>query len=220
MVHSRSNTQFDCTEVSANLKQGAHVHQPTADAVSQARVQPYDAASGNHRQLFPPYWGPPAWQRGGKTRVSITSYCRAEYKAVYQAPAPHNTCGSCWLRTAPQFYHDMRGEGESRVTSKLKQGAHIHQPTAWSLPHARVQRYYAGSGSYGQLFRHYWGSPAWHSRRSVTGENLCISCRGESFKCQHHTTHVGDVAGNRTVVLPRHARGRRIKSLVYVCPLL
>ena len=23
-------------------------------------------------------------------------YCRGECKAVYQALAPHNTCGSCW----------------------------------------------------------------------------------------------------------------------------
>ena len=75
-----------------------------------------------------------------------------------------------------------------RVTSKLKQGAHIHQPTAWPLPHACAQPYHAGSGSQGQLFSPYRGSSAWHSRRSVTGES-----RGESFKCQLHTTHVGAV---------------------------
>ena len=50
----------------------------------------------------------------------INPYCRGECKAVYQAPAPHNTCGSCWLETAQQFYHDMRGEDGSRVTSKLR----------------------------------------------------------------------------------------------------
>ena len=71
----------------------------------------------------------------GKTRVSKTPYCRRECKAVYEAPAPHDTCRSCWLGTAQQFYHDMRGEGGSRVTSKLKQGAHIHQPTA--IDHSR-----------------------------------------------------------------------------------
>ena len=65
----------------------------------------------------------------------------------------------------------MRGEGRSRVTSKLKQGAHIHQPTAWPLPHACLQPYHAGSGSHGQLFRPHWGSSAWHSCRPVTGEN-------------------------------------------------
>ena len=63
-------------------------------------------------------------------------YCRGECKAVYQVLAPHNTCGSCWLGTVQQFYHDMRGEGGSRVTSKLKQGAHIHQ--THDLPSLRM----------------------------------------------------------------------------------
>ena len=67
----------------------------------------------------------------------------------------------------------MRGEGGSRFTSKLKQRAHIHQPTAWPLLHSCAQPYHAGSGSHGQLFCPYWGSSAWHSRRSVTGENPC-----------------------------------------------
>ena len=86
------------------------------------------------------------------------AYCRSECKAVYQASAPHNTCGSCWLGTAQQFYHDMRGEGGSRVTSKLKPGAHIHQPTTWSLPHEQAQPYHTGSGSHGHLFRQLFGA--------------------------------------------------------------
>ena len=40
----------------------------------------------------------------------------------------------------------------------LKQGAHIHQLTAWPVPHARAQPYHPGVGSHGQLFRPYWGS--------------------------------------------------------------
>ena len=42
--------------------------------------------------------------------------------------------------------------------TNLKQGAHIHQPKAWSVPHARAQPYHPGSVSHGQLFRPYWGS--------------------------------------------------------------
>ena len=49
--------------------------------------------------------------------------------------------------------------------TNLKQGAHIHQPTAWPVPYAYAQSYHPGSGSHGQLFRPYWGSSAWHSRR-------------------------------------------------------
>ena len=87
------------------------------------------------------------WQRGKAVAIGVMNgenpclqnpYCRGECKAVYQALAPHNTYGSCWLGTVQQFYHDMRGEGGSRVTSKLKQGAHIHQPTALPLPHAHA----------------------------------------------------------------------------------
>ena len=55
-------TQFDCIETSANLKQRAHIHQPTDGLVPHACTQPYHAGSGSHRQLFRPYWGPPSWQ--------------------------------------------------------------------------------------------------------------------------------------------------------------
>ena len=34
--------------------------------------------------------------------------------------------GAVRWEPAEQFYHDMRGEGGSRVTSKLQQGAHSH----------------------------------------------------------------------------------------------
>ena len=57
----------------------------------------------------------------------------------------------------------MRVEGGSRVTSKLKQGAHIHQPTAWQLRHACAQPYQVAVATM-----------AWHSRRSVKGENQCF----------------------------------------------
>ena len=105
-----------------------------------------------------PFWGSPAWQSRRVNERGKNASQKPFTAEVYvcQAPTPHNTCGSCWLGTAQQFYHDMRGEGGSRVTSKLKQGAHIHQPTASPLPHA-------GSGSHGQLFRPYWRSSAWHS---------------------------------------------------------
>ena len=40
-----------------------------------------------------------------------------------------------------------------KYSANLKQGAHIHQPTAKPTPHAWAQQYHAGSGSYRQLFR-------------------------------------------------------------------
>ena len=59
-------------------------------------------------------------------------------------------------------------------SANLEQGVHTHQPTAWPVPHACAQPHHAGSGSHGQLPRPNWGSSAWHSRRSVNGENPCF----------------------------------------------
>ena len=65
--------------------------------------------------------------------------------------------------------------GPSDCKTNLKQGAHIHQPTVWAVPHACAQPYYPGSGSHGQLFRPYWGSSALHSRRvNEQGKSPCI----------------------------------------------
>ena len=63
-------------------------------------------------------------------RATISGAVAATDKKPRYCRGPHNTCRSCWLGTAQQFHHDMRGEGGLRVTSKVKQGAHIHQPTA------------------------------------------------------------------------------------------
>ena len=59
-------------------------------------------------------------------------------------------------------------------SANLEQSAHTHQPTAWPVPHACAQPHHAGSSSHGQLYRPNWGSSAWHSRRSVSGENSCF----------------------------------------------
>ena len=74
--------------------------------VPHACAQPHHAGSSSHR-----HWGSEAWE-SPCLRKPLTS-CRGECKAVYQVPAPHNTCGSCWLGTARQFSHDMRGKGGS-----------------------------------------------------------------------------------------------------------
>ena len=61
-----------------------------------------------------------------------------------------------------------------RTLIRLKQGAHIHQPTAWPVPHACAQPYHSGSGSHGQLFR-----PFAHQHciavGSLNGENPRVS---------------------------------------------
>ncbi|CAH3021380.1 unnamed protein product, partial [Porites evermanni] len=116
------------------------------EAISRGQWQPQAAVSP---LLGPTSAAKPLVNERGKP--ASQKPLKDECKAVCQAPAPHGTYGSCWLATAQQFYHDMGGEGGSRV----KQGGHIHQPTAWPLPHACAQPYHTGSGSHGQLFRSY-----------------------------------------------------------------
>ena len=77
---------------------------------------------------------------------------------------------------------------------------YLHQPTAGPVPHARAQPLHAGSGSHRQLFRPYWGPPAWLSRwvkeqgkpasqKPLTAEESAK----QSTKRQLHTTYVGAV---------------------------
>ena len=48
------------------------------------------------------------------------------------------------------------------------------QQTGALLTELTRQRSNLGSGSHGRLFRPYWGSSAWHSRRPMNGENPSI----------------------------------------------
>ena len=96
---------------------------------------------------------------------------------------------------------------------------------AWPVPHACAQPYHPDSDSHGQLVCPYWGSSAWHSRRvSERGKSPCIKDPLLSRWVQStpvsasSTQHMWKLlAGNRTALLPRHARGRRIRSYPDVC---
>ena len=100
------------------------------------------------------------------------------------------------------------------VKTNLKQGAHIHQPKARLVPHAFAQPYHPGSDSHRQLFRPYWGSSAWHSRRvHERGKSPCIKDpllprRVQSTPVSASSTqHMWELlAGNCTALLAQHAR--------------
>ena len=84
-----------------------------------------------------------------------------------------------------------------QTKTNLKQGAHVHQPTVWTVPHACTQPYHPGSGS-----QTAWGSSIWHSTPLSASS----------------TQHILELlAGNRTAVLPRHAQGRRIRGYPDLC---
>ena len=101
---------------------------------------------------------------------------------------------------------------------------YLHQPKAGPVPLALPQPFHAGGGSHRHLSRAYWGPPAWQSRwvnergkpasqKPLNPEDWVRSCLpGASY-----TQHMWELlAGNRTVVLPRHARGRWITSYQYI----
>ena len=84
--------------------------------------------SDSHRQLFRPYWGPPVWH---------SHWVKEQGKPTSQKPlTAEKQSIKCQLYTThvgavgwelhSRFHHDMRGEGRSQITSKSKQGAHIH----------------------------------------------------------------------------------------------
>ena len=111
-------------------------------------------------------------------------------------------------------------------SANLKQGAHIHQPTAGQyLTHAHnhiTQAVAAMDGCFTLIGAHQQGKAI----RSMNGENPCLKDPllprrvQSSLLSASSTQHMWELlAGNRTAVLPRHAWGRRI-MLVYVCPLL
>ena len=136
----------------------------------------------------------------------------------------YTTRGSCWLGTAQQFHHDMRGEGGSQKPVNQSKGHTYTNPRPrYYLMHVHSHIMRAGGQPWAAVSPILeLNSMAWPlvSDKGNLGKNT-LSYRGESFKCQFHTTHVGAIGpGNCTAALPRHAWGRQITGLVYVCPLL
>ena len=71
--------------------------------------------AGSHRQRFRSYWGSTAWH-GHRSVTGETCVKRpfpAEVSPLSASSTPH--MWSCWLGTAQQLYHNMSGEGRSRV---------------------------------------------------------------------------------------------------------
>ena len=84
------------------------------------------------------------------TETSLTPRAIAVYSQIAISLYGHLT-----RKVELEILFDIK---EVHVCAKtnLKQGAHIHQPTALPVPHTSAQPYHSGSGSHGQLFRPYW----------------------------------------------------------------
>ena len=129
-------------------------------AISRGQWQPQTAVSPSLKptSVAPPL-GKPASQKPHTAEVSAKQSIKRQLHTTHVGAVgwePHSSSTTT-----------CAGKVDQALPSKLKQGAHIHQPTkttAWPLPHACAQPYQAGSGSHGQLFRPSWSSSSWHSR--------------------------------------------------------
>ena len=89
--------------------------------------------SGSHRQVFRRYWDLPAWHSGsvnerGKpaSQQSVTAEMSAKQSIKRQLQATH-VAAVGWERHSSSTT-TCAGKVDHEITSKSKQGAHIHQP--------------------------------------------------------------------------------------------
>ena len=108
---------FDCFENSANLKQGKHIHQPTAGSVPHACAQSYHAGSGNCRQLFHPYWGPPARQ---------SHWVNERGKPTSQKPRSTGTCSTVTLNSSSFSFLPMISSASGGVLVVVSRKSSFH----------------------------------------------------------------------------------------------
>ena len=74
---------------------------------------------GSHEQRFCPHWGSTAWHghRSVTGKTCVQRPFTAEVSPLQCKCQFHTTqsCGSCWLGTTLQLYHNMCGEGGSQI---------------------------------------------------------------------------------------------------------
>ena len=80
---------------------------------------------------------------------------------------------------------------------------------AWLVPYACAQQYHPGSGSHEQLFRPYWGSSAWHGRRTMSGGKPVYQ-RPFTAKASAKHSFKHQLVGNRKT---HHAYGDGIRKI-------
>ena len=151
--------------------------------------------SGSHRQLFCPYWGPPAWHshwvnEQGKP-ASQKPLTAKKQSIKHQLYATH--VGAVGWEPHRSSTTTCAGKVDHKLPVNQSKGHTYTNP--WPSHYACAQPYHAG-GQPWSVVSPILGlnSMAWPSV-SDRG-NLCtktLYCRGKSFKCQFHTTHVGAV---------------------------
>ena len=153
------------------------------------------SGSGSHRQLFYPYWGPLVWHScwvNEQGKPASQKALTAEKQSIKRQLHTTHVGAVGW---EPHSSSTMTCAG--KVDHKLP----VNQSKGHTYTNPRSSHYL--THAHRQAGRQAWAvvSPilglngmAW-PLVSDQG-NLCkktLSCTGESFKCQFHTTHVGAV---------------------------
>ena len=183
--------------------------------------------SGSHRQLFGPRWGPPEWHshwvnEPGKpaSQKPLTAKKQSIKSQLYTTHV-----GAVGWEPHSMAFPTMTCVGKVDHELPVNQSKGHTYTNPWPSHYlTHVHSHITLADSHGQWFRPYWGSTAWHGHWSVTGEHVYkdpLLQSPLSPLSASSTQHMWELlAGNRTAALPRHALGRQITGLVYVCPLL
>ena len=180
--------------------------------------------SGSHRQLFRPYWGPPAWHSrcvNERGKCAFQKPLTAEKQSINRQLYTTHVGAAGWEPHSSSTTMCVGKVDHKLPVNQSKRHTYTNPWPSHYLTH--VHSHNTQAGSHGQWFCPYWGSTAWHGHPSVTAE----TCVQRPFPAEvsplsaSSTQHIWELlAGNCTAALPRHARGRQITGLVYACPLL
>ena len=157
--------------------------------------------SGSHRQLFHPYWGPPAWHSHW---VNEQGKPASQKRLTAEVSAKQSI--KCQLHTTHVGAVGWKPNSSSTTTcaGKVDHELPVNHSKGCTYTNPRPSHYLTYAHS--------------HITRAVTAMGSCFTLTGAH---QHGIQHMSALmAGNRMAILPQHARGRQIMGLAYVCPLL
>ena len=136
--------------------------------------------SGSHRQLFHPYWGPPAWhshwvneqgkpasQKFLTAEVSGKQSIKCQLHTTHVGAVGWEPNSSSTTTCAGKVDHELPVNHSKGHTYTNSRPSHY-----LTYAHSHITRALAAMDTC--FLQAVWGSSPWHSHRSVTGENPCI----------------------------------------------
>ena len=130
--------------------------------------------SGSHRQLFRPYWGPPAWHSrrvNERGKPAFQKPLTAEKQSIKRQLYATHVGAVGW---------ELHSSSTTKCTGKVDHKLPVNQSKGHTYTNPWRSRYLmhvhshiTRAGNHGQRFRPYWSWTAWHGHWSVTRET-CI----------------------------------------------